>query len=187
LARRRAQGRRPLVLQGEEARRGARIRRTRAPQCRGRRQQARGGRWARCRGRRRRARCRGRRRSPEEEQDPQAFLAQQAGELRPRDPPLAGREAAASSSACLRSGRRRMGLRHGSLRPRAAADEAPPCARGRRRTGLRHAHEAWAAAGAGEGSVCYGAGEKGRMGSVGGVGGERGENKKKLTCESFCW
>jgi hypothetical protein len=38
--------------------------------------------------------------------------------------------------------------------------------------------EAWAAAGAGEGPTCHGAGEKGRMGSVGGVGGERGENKK---------
>jgi hypothetical protein len=30
------------------------------------------------------------------------------------------------SSACLRSNRRRTGLRHGSLRPRAAADGAPP-------------------------------------------------------------
>jgi hypothetical protein len=47
--------------------------------------------------------------------------------------------------------------------------------------------EAWAAAEAGEGAACHGAGEKGRIGSVGGVGGERGENKKKLTCGSFCW
>jgi hypothetical protein len=44
-------------------------------------------------------------------------------------PPLAGREAAASSFACLRSGRRRTGLRHGSLHPTAAADGAPPWGR----------------------------------------------------------
>jgi hypothetical protein len=75
------------------------------------------------------------------------------------DPVGGGRVSAMAPSA---RGRRRTGLRHAR----------------RRQTGFRHAHEAWAAAGAGEGSACYGAGEKGRMGSVGGVGGERGENKK---------